>query len=170
MREGCTNPSRPSVVSGERVSRGSDATKSRGELDRVHELSPCRPRMLAPARDMHLQLRGRERLDLELTDARSIEGVGGLGAERLDVEVVGTLPDLLVDREADPRRCARLRCSTEAGDRCHDLCHAGLVVGPEERRAVTRDDVVPDARGKSGLVGGVEHLARIPGQHDGVSA
>ena len=67
--------------------------------------------------------------------------------KRLDVEVVGAAPDLLVDREADAHGRARLgRCLAEVGDGGHDLRHACLVVGAEQRRAVARDDVVPDPR------------------------
>ena len=124
-----------------------------GELDGVHELALRRPRMLSPPLDVHLQLPGRERLDLELADARPVEGVGGLGAERLDVEVVGAPPHLLVDRERDAHRRPRLGGATKIRDRRHDLRHAGLVVGSEERRAVTRDDVVADPRRERGLVG-----------------
>ena len=166
MRDGWTNPSRPSVVSGERVSRGQRGDEVGGELDRIHELALRRPWMLAPPLDVHLQLPGREGLDLDLADSRPVEGVGGLGAERLDVEVVGASPHLLVDRERDAHRRARLGGATEVRDRRHDLRHAGLVVGSEERRAVTRDDVVPDPRRERGLVGRIEDLARIARQHD----
>ena len=68
---------------------GKRGDEVRGELDRVHELALRRPRMLSAPLDVHLQLARRERLDLDLADPRAVERVGGLGAERLDVEVVG---------------------------------------------------------------------------------
>ena len=99
MRDGWTNPSRPSVVSGERVSRGSAATKSAASLTAFTSLPFAVPGCSPRPSMMHLQLPGGEGLDLDLADSRPVEGVGGLGAERLDVEVVGAPPDLLVDRE-----------------------------------------------------------------------
>ena len=131
------------------------------ELDGIHELALRRPGMLAAALDRHLQLARRERLDLELADARAVERVGGLGPERLDVEVVGAAPDLLVDRERDPHRGPRLVRAAEVRDGGHDLGDAGLVVGAEQRRAVARDDVVADARRERRLLGRIEHLARV---------
>ena len=51
--------------------------------------------------------------------------------------MVGAARDLLVDREADAdRRVLELGMAFEVGDRGHDLGHAGLVVGAEQRRAV----------------------------------
>ena len=67
--------------------------------------------------------------------------------------MVGAAADLLVDRERDPHRRARLGRVTEVRDGGHDLRHAGLVVGAEQRRAVARDDVVADARGERRLLG-----------------
>ena len=78
------------------------------ELDRVHELALRGPGMLADALDRDLKLTGGERLDLELAEARPVERVGELGAEGLDVEVVGPPAHLLVDRERDAHRRPRL--------------------------------------------------------------
>ena len=161
MRDGWTNPSRPSVVSGERASRGSAATKSAASLTAFTSLPFAVPGCSPRPSIVHLQLAGRERLDLELADTRAVERVGGLGAERLDVEVVGAAAHLLVDRERDAHRRARLGRAAEVRDGRHDLRHAGLVVGSEQRRAVARDDVVPDARRERRLLGRVEHLARV---------
>ena len=124
------------------------ATNSAASLTAFTSLPFAVPGMGAAAPDRDAHLAGRERLDLELAEARAVERVGGLGAERLDVEVLGAAPDLLVDRERDPHRRPRLRRLAEVGDGRHDLRHAGLVVGAEQRRAVARDDVVADPRGE----------------------
>ena len=59
--------------------------------------------------------------------------------------MVGAAGDLLVDREADAhRRMLELRAPLQVRDRSHDLGDARLVVGAEQRRAVSRDDVVSD--------------------------
>ena len=50
--------------------------------------------------------------------------------------------------------------------RIHDLGEAGLVVGPQQRGAVGRDDVVADLVGERGMVGGADHLGGIGRQHD----
>ena len=98
-------------------------------------------------RDPHR--RGREGLDLELAQLAAVERVRDVGAERFEVEVLGAVADLLVDRERDAdRRLRRPSPSGEIGDRGHDLRDAGLVVGAEQRRAVAGDDVVPDPRGE----------------------
>ena len=82
-------------------------------------------------RDAHLA--GREGLDLELAEARAVERVGRFGAERLEVEVVGSAPDLLVDGERNAHRGPRLRrVHDEVGDGRHDLRDAGLVVRAEQ--------------------------------------
>ena len=163
---GWTNPSRPSVVSGESSSRGKAATKSAASLTAFTSLPFAVPGCsLRPSID-DLQLACRERLDLELADPRAVERVGGLCPERLDVEVVGATSHLLVDREADPKRRPRLVRAVEVRDGGHDLRDARLVVGAEQRRAVARDDVVPDPRRERRLIGRIQHLARVPRQHD----
>ena len=143
---GCTNPSRPSVVSGEsRVGRQA-RDEPRRRLDRVDELALGGAGMDADAVERHLQLDRRPRLVLDLADDRAVERVREVGPEGLEVEVVDAAPDLLVDGEPDARARARhLGMRDEPGDRRHDLRDSGLVVGAEQRRAVRGDDVVPDA-------------------------
>ena len=116
-----------------------------GELDRVDELSLGRAGMGRAAADRHGHLRRVERLGLDLAQLGAVERVGVAGAEALDVEVVSSARDLLVDREADAdRRVLELGMPFQIGDRGHDLRHTGLVVGAEQRRPVGGDDVVTD--------------------------
>ncbi len=137
------------------------------ELDRVHELALRGSRMHREPVNRHADGLGRERLDLELAQPRAVERVRQVRAELVEVEVLGSATDLLVDRERDPRgRPAALRGPDEVGDGRHDLRHSGLVVRPEERRAVARDDVVADALGERGELRGIEDLAGIAGQLD----
>ena len=54
--------------------------------------------------DGHAHRRSGERLHLELAEIRAVERVGDVGAERVEVEVLGAATDLLVDREGDANR------------------------------------------------------------------
>ena len=167
MRCGWTYPSRPSVVSGESRPAGSDIDELGRELDRVHELSLRGARMHRQPADRHPHRLRREGLDLELAEPGAVERVGDVGAERVEIEVLGSPADLLVDRERDPRGCPRsLGMPDEVRDRSHDLRDPGLVVGAEERRPVARDDVVPDPPGELGQLGRIENLPRVAGQRD----
>ena len=104
----------------------------------------------------------RECLVLDLADRRSVEGVGDVCAECVQVEVLGAVADLLVDREPDPDGLVcDLGMGDEVRDRGHDLRDPGLVVGPEERRSVAGDDVVADPGGSWNCSGGVP--GRVPG-------
>ncbi len=160
-RIGWTYPSRPSVVSGESASRGRAATTSASSLTAFTSRALRRPRVDADALDREPELVRGERLDLELAEPRPVERVGEVGAEGVEVEVVGALADLLVDRERDARGGARRVVVEEVRDRRHDHRDARLVVRAEERRAVARDQVLPDPLGEGGHVGGVEHLRLV---------
>ena len=71
--------------------------------------------------------------------------------------MVGAVADLLVGREADADgRMRDLGVRLQVGDRGHDLGHARLVVGAEERRPVRGDDVVADPLGEERRGGGGE--------------
>ena len=165
--DGWTKPSRPSVVSGESVSRGKASDEVGCELDAVHELSLGRSRVGAAAADRDAHRARRERLDLELADPRTVERVGDIGPERIEVEVLGAASYFLVDREGDAHRgTRRIRPLGQIGDRLHDLGDARLVVRTEQRGPVARDDVVPDPVAELGLFGRVDHLRRVAGQHD----
>ena len=83
------------------------------------------------------------------------------GAERLDVEVICTPADLLVNRERDPDHVAR-----RPGAPCRYattvmIRDAGLVVRAEGVVPSLVHDVVADACGEAGSRR-VEHLARVP--------
>src|SRR6186997_1939901 len=112
----------------------------------------------------------RERLDLELAETRAVERVRDVRPEGVEVEVLGTAADLLVDGERHTERGPRaLRMAHEIGDGGHDLRDPGLVVRAEERRPVARDDVVADAFRERGKRGGIEHLARVAGKLDRIA-
>src|SRR5579884_292623 len=123
-----------------------ETTKDLGrDLDRVHELSLRPPGMDRTAVDAQAHLRAGERLRLQLAGGRAVDGVARSGAEALDGEVHDAAADLLVRVERDLHGAVRdLRLRGEMGDRGHDLGHAGLVVGSEQRRPVGRDQLVPD--------------------------
>ena len=55
----------------------------------------------------HAHRLGGERLDLELAEPGAVERVRDVGAERVEVEVLGAATHLLVDRERDADRRAR---------------------------------------------------------------
>ncbi len=165
-RTGATNPSRPSVVSGESVSGGRLSTKRAASLTGFTSFPFALPGWTPTPVERDLQLDRRERLVLDLAHDRPVDGVGEVGAEVLEVEVIGAVADLLVDREGDPRTGPRhLGMREEPRDGGHDLGDAGLVVGAEERRPVRRDDVVADPLGEERARRRREHL-RVPGQHD----
>ena len=81
-RIGWTNPSRSSVVSGESPSRGSDATTSATSLTALTSRPFADAGMDADALDRELELVRRERLHLDLAEARAVERVREVGAER----------------------------------------------------------------------------------------
>ena len=137
--------------------RGEDPARERRG---VHELAGGEARVHVDAVDDQVGAGGRERLVLELPDGGAVERVGAARPEALDVEQRGALPHLLVGREADAdRRPRQLRVGGEVGDRGHDLGHARLVVGAEQRVAARGDDVVPDGVAQLGHPLRVEHGA-----------
>ena len=139
----------------------------REQLDRIHESALRRPRVDADALDREPELVRGEGLDLELAEPRPVERVGEVGAEGVEIEVVGALAHLLVDRERDARRGARCIIVEEVRDRRHDHGDARLVVCAEERRAVARDQVLPDPLGEGGHVCRIEDLRLVARQRIG---
>ena len=122
--------------------------------------------MDADALDREDELVRGERLRLDLPETRPVERVGEVGAERVEVEVVGAAADLLVDRERDARgrpRCVVLQQPMGGRDDDRD---SGLVVGAEQGRAVARDEVVTDLFRETGHVVRVEDLGRVSFQLD----
>jgi len=111
---------------------------------------------------------GVEGLELDLAQRPAVDGVGKLGAELLDVELVGAAPDLLVGCEPDHEVAVLdLGVLDQDVDGGHDLGAPGLVVGAEERRPVGRYDVHADvATLEVGVLGGEDDLRRVAGQHD----
>src|ERR1700675_663863 len=104
----------------------------------------------------------RERLDLELPEARSVECVCDVRSESVEIEVFGAAADLLVDSERNSDRCPRaLGMTCEVRDGGHDLRDPRLVVRAEQRRPVARNDVVADALRKLRKLLGIEHLPRV---------
>ena len=79
----------PSVVSGESASLRKREDELGRELHRVHELSLRRARMDREPADRDPHRSGREGLDLELAEVGAVERVRDVGAERLQIEVLG---------------------------------------------------------------------------------
>jgi hypothetical protein len=117
--------------------------------------------MDADAVDREDELVRGERLRLDLAEPGPVEGVGQVGAEPVEVEVVGAAAHLLVDREGDPRGRPRRVVLQQPMRRRDDDRDAGLVVGTEEGRAVARDDVVPELLREAGHVVRVDDLRRV---------
>ena len=133
-----------------------------GELDGVDQLPLREARVHAHAGEADGRLERREGLVLDLARGRAVEGERRCGTERLEVEELRAVPDLLVGREGDPERPVReLGVRDEVLDGGHDLGHAGLVVGPEQRRPVGRDQVVADVVAQLRELRGVEREVRI---------
>ena len=80
---------------------------------------------------------------VELTLFAAVQGVREVRIELLEVEVGGTLTDLLITGEAE------LDCAVTDGwvggkDGCelHDLCNAGLIIGTEKGRTIADDEIL----------------------------
>ena len=126
-----------------------------GQSGRVDKLAEGEAGMYLDALDDHDDLRRGERLGLQLAELGPVDRVRADGTEALDVKQRRAHPDLLVGREADPQpRARQLRVRDEMRHGGHDLRHAGLVVGPEQRVAAGGDDVVPDLAASSGMRSG----------------
>ena len=123
--------------------------------------------MLGAPVDGHDEARRGERLVVQLARGRAVERVRRLGPEALDVEVVGARAELLVGVEADAQRPVRkLGMRDQVRDRRHDLGDARLVVGAEQRRAVARDQIVPDVIRQLREFSTGDHLPLVAGEHD----
>ena len=110
---------------------------------------------------------GRKGLVLDMARAFAVHGVGEFGAELIQVRLVDAAADLFVRREQD-LDCAVLDfpvVDQEMGG-IHDFGEPRLVVGPEQRRAVGRDDVVADLLCQRRMLCRADHLGGISRQHD----
>ena len=141
------------------------------DLDRVLHLALGETGMGRDALDGDGGAVGRKGFVLDIPGGFAVHRVGEVGAELLQVDLVDAAADLLVGREQDlDGAVLDIRILNQEPRRIHDLGEAGLVVGPQQRGAVGRDDVVPDLVGQRGMVGGADHLRGISRQHDVAAA
>ena len=98
-RWGWTYPSRP-PSSRARRPRGTERTSSDASLTALTSLSFAAPGCTEEPW-MVTRIDAAENVSLELAEIRAVERVGDVGAERVEVEVLGAATDLLVDREGD---------------------------------------------------------------------
>ena len=101
--------------------------------------------MDAPAGDLNSRGSGIEALVLDLAELASVGGIGFLGTETRNIEVVCAAADLLVGCEGDADRPVReLRMRSVLGEEIHDLRDACLVIRAQKSRAVCDDKVFSD--------------------------
>ena len=101
MPIGCRKPSRPSVVSGEQVSLGKPLDDAGRDLDRMLHLAFGEAGMGADALDGDGGAVGRECLILDMARGLAVDGVGEVGAELFQIDLVDAAADFLVGREQD---------------------------------------------------------------------
>ena len=139
----------------------------RSNLDGVLHLALGEAGMGADAVDIDHRGIGRKGLVLKMADGLAIDGVGKVGAELAQIDIIDAAADLFVGREQQPNRAVlELWIAEQNFRRIHDRGDAGLVVGAEQRGAVAGDDVVADLVGKGRVLVEPDHLARIARQHD----
>ncbi len=140
------------------------------DLDRVLHLALGEARMGADALDGDGGAIGGKGLVFDMTGGFAIHRIGEIGAELVQVDLVDAPADLLVGGEQDlDRAVLDLGIFDQELRRIHDLGDAGLVVGTQQRRSVSRDDVVTDLVGEIGILGGANHLGGV-GRQDDVAA
>jgi hypothetical protein len=134
----------------------------RGEADRVDEDVLRVAGVHGAPPEPHARLERRERLVLDLARGAAVERVRDLRPERLEVDVVDAVTDLLVRGEHDAHRAARdLGVADEVPDGGHDLGDAGLVVRAEQRGAVAGDELVTGVVRELRPLDRVEHLLGV---------
>ena len=113
-----------------------------------------------------------EKVSSSICPARfAVHGVGEVGAELFQIDLVDAAADLLVGREQDlDGAVLDLRILDQELRGIHDLGETGLVVGAEQRGAVGGDDVVADLVGERRMLGGADHLRGVGRQHDVAAA
>ena len=114
---------------------------------------------------------GGECFVLDIAGGFTIDGIGKIRTEFLQIDLVDAAADFLVGREQD-LDCAmlELRIVDQESRRIHDFGKPGLVVGAEQRGAVGGDDVVADLVGKGWMFGGADDLRGVARQHDVAAA
>lgn len=139
-----------------------------GDVDGVEHLGLGVARVYVAPLNLDLRAGGVEVLVFEFALHASVHRVGEVGAEGLDVEEIDAAAHLLVGRETDADLAvAHLGMREQILCGGHDLRHAGLVVGPEQRRAVGVDERVALEEGQLGEVG---HAHRELAVEDDVTA
>ncbi len=142
-----------------------------GDLDRVLHFALGKAGMGADAFDGDGGGVGGEGLVLDIPRGFAVDRVGKIGAELFQVGLVDAAADLFVGREQDlDGAVLDLRIVDQEMRRIHDLGEAGLVVGPEQRGAVRRDDVVADLILERGMVRDADDLRSVARQHDVAAA
>ena len=110
---------------------------------------------------------GGECLVLDIAGSLAVDGVGKIGAEFLQIDLVDAAADLLVGREQDlDGAMFDLRIVDQETRRIHDFGKPGLVVGAEQRGAVRGDDIIADLIEKRRMIGDPDDLRRVARQHD----
>ena len=110
------------------------------DVDGVLHLALRIARVHVPALDVDLGRCGIEVLELQFADLAAVHRIGVVRAEAGDIELHDAATDLLVGGEADlDGPMLEFGMGHDVLDRVHDLRHAALVVGAEERCAVGRD-------------------------------
>ena len=113
-------------------------------VDGVDHLGLGIARVDVAALDLDPGACGVEVFILQLALHAAVHRVGEVGTEGLDIEIIDAAAHLLVGREADADLAvAQLGMREQVLRGGHDLRHAGLVVGAEQRRAVGVDERVP---------------------------
>ena len=110
---------------------------------------------------------GRKGLVLEGAGRLAVHGVGEVGPELFEIDLVDAAADLLVRREQDlDRAVPDVGIVDQDLRRRHDLGYARLVVGAQQRRAVGGDDVVADLVVQFRMLADLDDPLRIARQHD----
>ena len=100
---------------------------------------------------MHIQsLKGNPRrsrvkiLIFQLADLSAIDRIPPIAAELLDIEIIRSLPDLLIRRKGDPHltmpHLGMIFQITHSGD---NRSHASLVIRAKQGRAIGHDNILP---------------------------
>src|SRR5699024_6505428 len=116
-----------------------------------------------------------EVLVFDLAQGAAVHGVGVVRGEGGDVEAVRAPADLLVGGEADAHRAVGRAARKQPPCTLQNLCHAGLVVGPQQGGAVGDDQALAHVALQDRVVPGREaqvqslvqnHVAAVVGRGD----